>query len=147
MATGDFVVFEEALEYMHDGGWEAADVIKCAILDNTTPPTPAFATPALGDFTEVGVAGSYVAGGISLGTLADAVFEVAGVMTFDSATNPNWAQDALNDVDAFWGLVYNSTDAGDRAIGYVELGGPVDMSAGSLTITWNANGMFTVTIT
>ena len=30
MATGDFVVFEEALEYMHDGGWEALDVIKCA---------------------------------------------------------------------------------------------------------------------
>ena len=147
MATGDFVVFEEALEYMLDGGWEPADIIKCAILDNGTTPTAAFATPALGDFTEVGTAGSYVAGGISLGTLADATTEAAGVMTFDSSTDPSWAQNGSNDVDAWWGLVYNDTDAGDKAIGFVELGGPVDMSVGSLTITWNANGMFTVTIT
>jgi len=27
----------------------------------------------------------------------------------------------------------------------VDLGGPVDMSAGDLTITWNASGIFTIT--
>ncbi len=145
MATGDFIVFEEAKKYIIDGGFEAADIIKCAILDNTTPPTAAFATPALGDFTEVGVAGTYAAGGISLGTLTSMVSEVAGVMTFDSATNPTWAQDGSNDVDAWWGLVYNDTDGTDRAIGFVELGGPVDMSAGSLTITWHTNGLYTIT--
>ena len=68
MAAGDLTVFEEALEYMLDGGWEAADDIKCAILDNTATPTAAFATPALADFTAVGTAGSYVAGGTSLGS-------------------------------------------------------------------------------
>ena len=145
MATGDVTVFDEAKAYMIDGGWEAADDIKCAILDNTTAPTAADTTPALGDYTQVGTAGSYVAGGTSLGTLGTLVTETGGTMTFDSATNPSWAQHASNDVDAYWGLIYNDTDAGDLAIAFVELGGPVDMSAGSLTITWNASGIFTIT--
>ncbi len=143
MATGDFTVFEEAKAYMIDGGFEAADDIKCAILDNTLTPTAADATPALADYTEVGAAGSYTAGGISLGNLGTLVTEAAGVMTFDSATNPTWAQNGSNDVDAWWGLVYHVVTG--QAFGFVELGGPVDMSAGSLTITWHANGLFTIT--
>ena len=145
MATGDVTVFEEAKAYMIDGGWESADDIKCAVCDNTTAPTAADATPALGDYTEVGTAGTYTAGGTSLGNLGTCVTEAAGTMTFDSATNPTWAQDASNDTDAYWGIIYNDTDVGDAALAYVELGGPVDMSAGSLTITWNASGIFTIT--
>lgn len=144
MAVGDVVVFDEAKAYMIDGGWESTDDIKVAILDNTVAPTAATATPALGDFTQVGSAGTYVAGGTSLGTLGTLVTEAAGTMTFDSATNPSWAQNASNDVDAYWALIYNDTDAGDAAIAYVDLGGPVDMTAGSLTITWNASGIFTI---
>ena len=129
---------------MIDGGWEAADDIKCAILDNTAAPTAADTTPALADYTEVGTAGSYVAGGTSLGSLSTLVTEAAGTMTFDSGTNPTWAQNASNDTDAYWALIYNDTQAGDPAIAFVELGGPVDMSAGSLTVTWNASGLFTI---
>lgn len=145
MATGDVTVFDEAKAYMIDGGWAAADDIKCAILDNTVTPAAGDTTPALADYTEVGAAGSYTAGGTSLGNLGTAVTEAAGVMTFDSATNPSWAQNASNDVDAWWGLIYNDTQVGDPAIAFVELGGPVDMSAGDLTITWNASGIFTIT--
>lgn len=144
MARGDMVVFDEAKAFMIDGGWESADVIKCAVLDNTTTPAAADATPALGDYTEVGTAGTYTAGGTSLGDLGTVVTEAAGTMTFDSATNPTWAQDASNDTDAYWGLIYNDTDATDRAIAFVDLGGPVDMQAGDLTITWNASGIFTI---
>ena len=145
MATGDVTVFDEAKAYMIDGGWEAADDIKCAVLDNTTTPAAGDTTPALGDYTQVGSAGTYVAGGTSLGNLGTLVTEAAGTMTFDSATNPTWAQDASNDTDAWWGLIYNDTDVGDLAIAFVELGGPVDMTAGPLTITWNASGIFTIT--
>ena len=145
MATGDITWFEEAKAYMIDGGWEAADDMKCAILDNTTAPTAADATPALADYTEVGTAGSYTAGGDSLGNLGTLVTEAAGTVTFDSTTNPSWPQNGSNDTDAYWGLVYNDTQAGDPALFFVELGGPVDMSAGSLTITWNASGMATLT--
>ena len=144
MATGDVTFFNEAKAYMIDGGWEAADDMKVAILDNTTAPTAATATPALGDFTQVGSAGSYTAGGTSIGNLGTIVTQSGGTVTFDSATNPTWAQNASNDVDAYWGLIYNATQAGSPALAYVELGGPIDMSAGSLTITWNASGIATL---
>jgi hypothetical protein len=144
MAKGDVTIFEEALAYMIDGGWETADDIKCAVLDATSSPTASDATPTLGDYTEVGTGGTYGAGGTSLGTLGACVTEAAGVMTFDSATNPTWAQDGSNDADARWGLIYNDTDATDAAIAFVDLGANVDMSAGALTITWSASGIFTI---
>jgi hypothetical protein len=65
-------------------------------------------------------------------------------MTFDSGTNPTWAQDASNDTDAYWAIVYNFTDAGKDALCFIDLGGPVDMTAGALTVTWNASGLFTI---
>lgn len=145
MARGDLVVFEEAKAKMLDGDWASTDHFYCAICDNTATPTAAFATPTLGDFTEVGNGGTYVTGGTDLGALADLVTEAAGTMTFDSATNPTWAQNAGNDVDAFWGVVYNYTDAAKDALCFVDLGGPVDMTAGDLTITWNGSGIFTIT--
>lgn len=144
MARGDITFFEEALAKMLDGDWASTDHFYCAVLDNTTTPTAADATPVLGDYTEVGAAGTYTAGGTDLGTLADLVSEAAGTMTFDSATNPTWAKDASNDNDAYWGLVYNYTDANKDAVCFIDLGGPVDMTAGSLTITWNASGIFTI---
>lgn len=146
MAQGDITFFEEALAYIQDGGWESTDTIKCAILDNTVTPTAGFATPALGDFTQVGSGGTYTAGGTSLGDLGTIVTEAAGVMMFDSGTNPTWAQNAGNDTDAYWALVYNDTDAGDAAILFLDLGGPVNMQAGDLTITWHANGLYRITI-
>ena len=145
MATGDIVWFEEARTLDYFAGWATTDDIKVAVLDNTTAPTAATATPALADFTQVGAAGSYTTGGTSIGDWGTVWSEAAGTGTMDSATNPTWTQNASNDVDAYWGLIYNDTQIGDPAVAYVELGGPVDMSAGSLTITWNASGICTLT--
>lgn len=145
MARGDVTVFEEAKAKMLDGDWASTDNFYCAVCDNTVAPTAATATPVLGDFTEVGAGGTYVAGGTNLGALSALVTEAAGVMTFDSTTNPTWAQNAGNDVDAYWGIVYNYTDAGKDALLFVDLGGPVDMTAGDLTVTWHASGLFTIT--
>lgn len=144
MARGDITFFEEALDDAFFSGWASGDTVKCAILDNTASPTAADATPALGDYTEVGAAGTYTAGGTSLGTWGDLSTESGGTLTFDSGTNPTWAQDASNDTDAYWALLYNDTQAGDPAFAFVDLGGPVDMSAGALTVTWNASGIFTI---
>lgn len=146
MAVNDLVVFEEAKATMLEGDWASTDVFYCAVLENTTVPTAAFATPTLADFTEVTAAGSYTAGGVSIGTLASCVTEAGGVMTFNSLeADPTWAQNASNTATAYWGLVYNFTDAGNDALCFIDLGGPVDMTAGSLTITWNASGLFTIT--
>ena len=145
MARGDVTVFEEAKAKMLDGDWASTDHFYCAIIDTTTDPTAADGTPVIGEYTQVGSGGTYVADGTDLGALSDLVTEAAGVMTFDSATNPTWAQDAGNDVDAYWGIIYNYTDAGKDCVAFVDLGGPVDMTAGDLTITWNVAGIFTIT--
>ena len=145
MARGDVVVFEEAMAKMLDGDWASTDHFYCAICDNTATPAASMATPVLGDFTQVGNSGTYVTGGTDLGTLADLVTEADGVVTFDSATNPTWAQDASNDTDAYWGIIYNYTDASNDAVAYVDLCGPVDMTAGDFTNTWNDSGIFTIT--
>ncbi len=145
MATGDNTWFEEARTLDYFAGWALTDDIKVAILDNTTAPTAADATPALADYTEVGTGGTYTAGGISIGNWGTVWSEAGGTGTMDSATNPSWAQDAGNDTDAYWALLYNDTQAGDPAFAFVELGGPIDMSAGALTLTWNASGIATLT--
>ena len=145
MAQGDVTVFDEAKAKLIAGDWASTDVFHLAIMDNTVAPTAATATPVFSTFTEVTAAGTYTATGTSLGALSTLVTEAAGVMKFDSSTNPTWAQDASNDVDAFWGIIYNFTDAGKDALAFVELAGPVDMTAGDLTVTWNAAGIFTIT--
>ena len=144
MATGDLTVFDEAKAKMLDGDWASTDNFNCAVIDNGTAPTASTATPVIGDFTQVGSAGSYTNDGEALGDIATMVTEAAGTMTWDSSSNPTWAQNASNDTDAFFGLVFNVTDAGKDALCFIELGGPVDMSTGSLTITWNGSGLFTI---
>lgn len=150
MAAGDITFFEEAKAYMLDGGWAATDNIKVAICDNTTAPVASAPVPAVTsggttNYTEVGSAGSYTAGGELLDTLANCVTEAAGTMTFDdTGASVSWTQNASNDTDAYWAIVYNDTDASNRALCFIDLGGPVDMSAGALTITWNASGIFTI---
>ena len=144
MARGDVVVFDEAKAKMLDGDWASTDHFYCAICDNTATPAAGTATPVIGDFTQVGTSGTYAAGGTDLGELSALVTEADGTMTFDSATNPTWAQNASNDNDAYWGIIYNYTNAGKDALAFVDLGGPVDMTAGDLTVTWNASGIFTI---
>ena len=145
MARGDVTVFNVAKEWLADGTFDLdTNTFKLAICDNTTAPTASTATPTLSDFTEVTAAGTYTAGGTTC-TLTWA--ESGGTVTLDSSTNPTWAADASNDVDAYWGILYQDglvNGTTDVALAYVDLGGPVDMTAGSLTVTWNASGIFTL---
>ena len=144
MARGDLTVFNVAKAKMLDGDWASTDHFYCGICTNATPPTSATASATFGVYTEVSTAGTYSAGGTDLGTLADLVSQSGGTMTFDSTTNPTWAQNASNGTDAYWAIVYNYTDAAKDALLFVDLGGPVDMTAGDLTITWNGSGLFTI---
>ena len=147
MAQRDVTFFEEALAKMLSGDWASTDLWYLMICDDTTTPAADTATPVIGDFTEVGEAGSYMANGTDLGTIDSMVAQVGGVVTIDSATNPTWAKDALSDIDAYWGIVYNFTDAQKDCLCFVDLDGPVDMTAGALTVTWDGAGLLTITIT
>ena len=145
MAQGDFVVFNTAKEWLMDGTFDLdTNTIKCAICDDTATPAASTATPTLGDFTEVGTAGTYAAGGEAL---TCTWVESSGTVTFDSSTNPTWAANGSNDTDAYWGIVYavgSLNGQTNPALGFLDLGGPVNMATTALTITWNASGLFTL---
>ncbi|GAG40487.1 unnamed protein product [marine sediment metagenome] len=148
MARGDLLVFDEALAYMLDGGWEAADEIWVGLVTENnlvdTAAVPAYAAGGTTNYTAIATAGNYAAGGLLLDTLANCVTEVDGVMTFtDTGASVTWAQHASNPQDADHAVIYNDTQA-NYCIAFIDLDGPIDMQAGALTITWHATGMFTV---
>ena len=150
MARGDLIVFEEAKALMIDGGWNAADEMWVGLVTNSPAVVASAAVPAYGsggttNFTPIATAGNYAAGGQLLDTLANCVTEAAGVMTFDdTGANVSWAQHASNPATAMFAIIYNKT-SGNSALAMLDLGGPIDMTAGDLTITWNASGIFTIT--
>lgn len=152
MAKGDVTVFDEAKAYMVDGGWEPADSIKIALITNAVVPTAATSEPGMDatattTFTECSTGGNYTQDDEVLDTLANCVTEAAGTMTFDdTGASVSWAVHASNPTDAYYGIVYNSTDSKQRAIAFIDLNGgsAVDMTAGPLTITWHASGIFTI---
>ena len=151
MAQGTVVVFEEEKAKMLDGDWASGDTFNIGLVTNAVPPTANFATPVYGDFTEATPGGNYSANGDALDTLANLVTEVGGVMTFDdTGATVVWLKNGSNPTNASWGIIYNFTDSQKDAVAFIDLttdGGttPVDMTAGDLTITWNASGIFTIT--
>lgn len=147
MAQGDVVFFDQFLvdvmKKLHD---LSADVCKLAIITSAVTPAATTADPRWGaggttnlSSNEVTPGGNYAAGGITLAS--PSVTLTGGLAMFDSTTDPSWASNASNPTNAKWGIIYNSTDAGKRAIGFVDLGTAFDMTTGPLTVTWNANGL------
>lgn len=147
MARGDLTVFEEFSLQLGDGEHDfQTDTLKLGIIDNTSPPTGADVTPAWGDYSanEVSTAGGYPAGGI---TLTNVTYTEAGGLATLDADDVSILQNALGFTDGFWAIIYNDTNATDLAICFLDLGGPVSEAAGPITITWNASGIATVTVT
>ena len=149
MARGDLTVFEEAKAYIIDGGWEAADEIWLGLVTNSpavvaSAAVPAYAAGGTTNFTAIATAGNYAAGGELLDTLGNMVTEAGGVMTFDdTGASVTWAQHASNPATAMFGIVYHKLTG--LAIAMIDLAGPIDMTAGDLTITWAGAGIFTIT--
>ena len=144
MAVGDITVFEEAKENMIDSGWGASDSIEIVLLLATSTPTAADAVPVLASYNTA----TTTEGALVLDTLANMCVEVGGTMTFDdTGASVVWAQGGGNSTTCRWALIYNQTatvPGTDPAIAFVDLGSDRDLSAGSITITWHASGIFTI---
>ena len=152
MATGEVQVFNAFAESIGDGriDLDTDTNIKLALIDAVITPTAADATPAWGatsgvdyDGNEVSAAGSYTAGGEVLGSITWG--ETAGVCKFDAADEVI-SQDAAGFTDARWGIIYDDDATNNDAIAFVDLGAAVSQVAGDITFTWNAGGIFTVTV-
>ncbi len=145
MAQGDLTLFEEfTLEYgqkIHDF---TNDTFKFALVSDASV-AASLATPRLADFTQVSGT-NYTAGGETL-TIVHS--EAAGVTTVDSTANPSWTQHASGPTGITFGVIYNSTDASDRAIAFVDMraSGPTAISLvdGDISFTFHASGIFTNT--
>lgn len=151
MAAGDLAVFEEAKAYMFDGGFLPTHEINIALITVAVVPVDAADQPGMNagantTYTECTAGGNYVAKGELLNTIANMVTEVGGTMTFDDTdASVTWAAIAGNPTDARYAIIFNVDDTGlERAIAWIDLGATVDLTAGDLTITWDASGIFTV---
>ena len=146
MARGDLTTFEEySLQLgskFHD---LTSDTLKLGIIDNTAAPTAGDATPTWTDYSanEVSTAGGYTAGGETLTTVT--FTETGGVATLD-ADDVVISQNASGFTDGYWGILYNDTNSTDAAICFIDLGGPVSEVDGDITISFNASGINTVTV-
>ena len=148
MARSDAVMFEEFVKDVYDGvhGDLSAATIKVMLVDDTITPTAADATPRYADYSanEVSAAGGYTTGGITLSGVTTSYAD--GVLKFDDTGNISLALDGSGFEDAYWAIIYNDDAAADQAIGFIDLGGPVSERTGPFTITWNASGIFTDTV-
>jgi hypothetical protein len=84
----------------------------------------------------------YTARGATLGSKTEVI--TAHVKKFDAA-DVSWTASTIT---ARYAVVYDDTgsDATSALIAYVDFGADVVSTAGTFSITWDANGIFTVTV-
>lgn len=146
MAQGDLTVFEEfALDIgsgVHDF---TSDTLNLALIDDTLAPTAADATPRWADYSANEVSGTgYTAGGAALTGVT--YTEADGVATLDDTGNVTWSQNGAGPTDIYYAVLYNDDASNDEAICFIDMGGPVSLVDGDVTVTWNASGILTVTV-
>ena len=121
------------------------DTIKLAVIGNGTtcsiqladPTWSTFGTTNLSSF-EVGTGSVYVAGGVVLATKTWALSNTTATL---DAADVTWAQDLAGFSTGYWGIIYSNTNATKQALAFLDLGGPVGVSAGALSITWASTGI------
>lgn len=149
MAAGDCTVFDAHLQNIGRAIHNLeTGVIRMGIIDSTLAPTAADADPhwngtgttdeSVNEVTEV--AGNYDAEGE---TVSGTYSQAAGTATFD-LTDVSILVNASNPPDCRWGVVYDDTATNNNAIGFLDLGAVIDMTAGDFTVTWSANGFYQI---
>lgn len=129
-----------------------ADTIKIVLYNNTITPdqnvtaaNTAYNVGQWANTNEVSQVGQWTAGGQTLaGQTVNAA--TAGVVFFDGTDTASGAAATLASV--FGCLVYDDTvtATADRGICYNYFGGSQSVTNGTLTLVWNANGIFRFTL-
>lgn len=88
----------------------------------------------------------YTAGGVALSSVTVTYTGASNVFKFDAADSV-WGPGAT--LTARYLVIYDASPGSDATrplVGYVDFGADVSVSAGTLTIQWDAAGIFTVTV-
>jgi hypothetical protein len=127
------------------------DTIKAALYNTTPTPDQTVASASTAYNTGQWVTanelsnGGWTAGGLALTSVASGFS--SNVYTFDAADTANGS--AATITAAFGTLVYEdtlTTPVADQGICYNYFGGTNSVTSGTLTIVWNASGIFTLTL-
>ncbi len=131
-----------------------SDTHKAALYGTTPTPDQTVASASTGYNTGQWTTGNelsnggWTAGGLAL-TSVTSTFS-SNVYTFDAADTANGSAATIS--GAFGTLVYDDTLTGgtaavaDQGICYNYFGGTNSVTSGTLTIVWNASGIFTLTL-
>lgn len=146
MAQGDVSLFEQFYVDVQEGQHNLeTDSIKLGLVDSTLTPLVTAADPRWGAggstnyaTNEVTAGGNYSAGGPAIANPSVTLVSNEGVFDGDDISV---TQNGSNPTDARWGIIYNDTNAGKRAIGFVDLGSATDLSNGDFSVNWNAAGI------
>lgn len=148
MAKGDVTIFDQ---FKQDVGRKVhdldGDTIKLGLITSVATPAANTSDPRWGSgggtnlsSNQVTPGGNYSSGGPDISATYS---QTSGTATFD-ATDVTISQNGSNPTNARWGIIYNDTAAGKNAVGFVDLGAAVDLTAGDFSIVWNASGIFTL---
>jgi hypothetical protein len=96
--------------------------------------------------TEVAAGNGYTATGAALVSPTVAIVTTNDAM-FD-ANDVTWTVPAAGTLTASFGILYNDTDANDPPLAFIDFDGAQTAVNGSIfQIIWNANGIFTFSVT
>ena len=142
MAAGEFFLFNDFARQMGsttDRSNFPGDQIMVALIKDTITPTVADLTPTWSDYSAHEVTGAnYTAGGKQITNRT--WVESGGVATLDG-DDLVWVQNASGFTNARWAIVYNTTQAADIAIGFIDLGSNTDSTVDDVEIVWGATGV------
>lgn len=134
MAAGDITIFHQFRvdlgRKIHDLATDTFRVgfITAAVSPDAGAFSPHWAGTGTTNYAtnQVTPGGNYADGGPTLGSVA---YEDVGATVPWEAQKIVVAKHASNPTDARWGIIYNSTDANKRAIGFLDFGSARDLSA------------------
>jgi len=125
----------------HDLG---TDVLKVGLVTSVAAVAASDTTPAWGDYSANEVSGTgYSAGGAEITN--DTYTEADGIGTLDG-DDVSWSYNAAGFTDARYAVLYNSSHASDRAIGFVDFGEDVSLRDGDVSLRWGSSGILIVEI-
>ena len=154
MARGDvhwFVAYTQNSDGSTVSTNLSTDTIKLGFIGNGTTCSIQLARPVWGtggstnvSTFEVGTGTVYLGGGV---TLATVTWSLSNTTVALSAANITIAQDVAGFSTGYWAIGYVDTKTPKEGLFFLDLGGPVGISAGALTITWAAGGIVNRVVT